>query len=117
MDGTLLDRSIAACPGDPIATLTVRPIVLAGRNGELADLDLIRARRAKIEELMVASLHFSIHTEHVSAISIDWESQRLPGIEAVTAITVEGRELPGGDWRIRALRAVCAEAVMAICDG
>jgi hypothetical protein len=116
MNGILLDRSIAACPGEPIAMLTVRPIVLAGRNGELAALDLIRVRRAKIEELMVASLHFSIHTEHVSAINVDWESQCLPEIEAVTAITVEGRELPAGDWRIRALRVVCAEAVMAICD-
>jgi hypothetical protein len=116
MDGLILDRSIAACPGDPIARLIVRPTVLAGPNGELADLDLMRARRAKIEELILMSLHLSIHTERVSEIAVDWDSQCVARAMAVTATTVSGCELPEGDWRIRELRAVSGEAIMAICD-
>jgi hypothetical protein len=91
-------------------------MVLAGRNGELADLDLMRARRTKVEELILMSLHFSVHTEHVSEIAVDWNSQCVAGVTAVTATTVRGCELPEGDWRIRALRAVSGEAIMAICD-
>ena len=91
-------------------------MVLAGPNGELAELDLLRARRAKIEELILASLHFSVHTEHVSEIVVDWDSQCAAGVVAVTATTVRGCELPAGDWRIRALCAVAGEAIMATCD-
>ena len=116
MDGPLQDRFIAERFADPIARLIVRPVVLAGRNGDLADLDVMRARRAKIDELILMSLHLSIHTEHVREIEVDWDSQCVTGAEAVTAMTLAGSELHAGDWRIRALRALSAKAIMAICD-
>jgi hypothetical protein len=96
--------------------LVVRPFALSGRSGEFADIDLMRARRAMVEELILMSLQFSVHTEHVRNIAVDWSSGSFPRSEAVTAITARGCELPPGDWRIRALRAVSCEAIMTVCD-
>jgi hypothetical protein len=119
MDVLDLDRpeeATASSVGDSIARLVVWPIMLSGPNGELADIDLLHTRRDKIEELMLWSLHLSNHSVHVSEIAVDWNSRCAAGTSPLTATTARGCELPDGDWRVRALRALAGEAIMAACD-
>jgi hypothetical protein len=110
-----LDRpgAIASHADDPIARLIVRALVLARPNGELADVDLMLARRSEISDMIVASIALSVHSEHAVDIEIDWTSA---GGAPLVASTARGRDLPAADFRLRALRALCSEAIMAVCD-
>src|SRR5882724_11317033 len=102
-----LDRPEAAAShaGDAIARLVVRPIVLAGRNGELADIDLMRAHRDEIDELILWSLHLSVHAVHVHDIEVDWARPATRTVQPLAGTTAGGRVLPSDDYRLCALRA------------
>jgi hypothetical protein len=115
MDVLDLDRpeeATASRVRDSIARLIVRPIVLSGPNGALADLDLMRARREEIEELILWSLQLSVHCVDVVTIEFDWNEESAP----LMATTVGGQLLPNDDHRLCALRAAAGEAIMAVCD-
>jgi hypothetical protein len=103
---------LPARTADPIARVVARPGILAGRRGELADQDLVQARRDDIEWLTVMMLE--PHLGSLVAIEIDWQRRPAPAIEAVT---LAGNRVPDGDARLPALRAAAAEAIMIICDG
>jgi hypothetical protein len=71
------------------------------------------ARRGEIRDLIHASFAFSVHCEYAVDVEINWASRCG---DPLTAFTVRGHELPSGDWRVRALRALFGEAIMAARD-
>src|SRR5262245_60933406 len=87
--------AIADRKEDPIGRVVVRPRVLAGPNGELADEDLRDARGAEIEELISASLLFSVHCEHALAIAVEWDI-RFEGSECPRSFRSRWRGGHGG---------------------
>jgi hypothetical protein len=102
---------LPARTADPIARVIVRPSILAGRHGELADPGLVHARRDDVEWMMVMMLER--HLGPLVAIELDWNSDLAPSIEAAT---VGGTPIAHGDSRLTALRAAAAEAIMVVCD-
>jgi len=97
---------------DPIARVVVQPRVLAGKNGELADRDLLGARRSDVEILIRALLAEQLGTH--AEIEVDWRESARPA--GVAAITAAGAILPIRDRRHVALCAAASEAVMMACD-
>jgi hypothetical protein len=74
MDVLDLDRP-AALASDPIARVIVRPIVLSGPYGTLADVDLMLARRGEVRDLVIASIALWVHCEQAIDVQIDWAAQ------------------------------------------
>ena len=96
-----------------LARVLVRPIVLSGPYGRLADVDLMLARRGEIRDLVISSIALWDHCKQAIDVRLDWTASSG---EPVTAVTQRGLEIHADNWRMSALRAICAEAIMAACD-
>jgi hypothetical protein len=91
----------------------VQPRVLAGKHGDLADLQLLDARRSDVEDLMRAHLAKRVGMD--AKVEIDWRDDSATPA-GLAAFMVSGNVLPARDARYAALRAAASEAVMMACD-